>query len=100
MKLDILGYINNILKHIKNLLKGFDTLSRKKATETLEYELQEMEFAFVQMLFSSFIGLPAVPEAVALEVLPLMEEELEKLEGRAAGSGGLLAELFGKLDFE
>ncbi len=90
----------NLFGYIKNLLAGFDRLSRDRATETLEYELQEMEFAFVQMLFSSFIGLPAVPESVALEVLPHMQDELARLEGRAAGSEDLLAELFGKLDFE
>jgi hypothetical protein len=100
VRVKLLKLINNLMEHIKNLLKGFERLSRDKATEALQYELEEMEFAFVQMLFSSFVGLPAVPESVALEVLPHMGEELARLEGRAAGSEDLLAELFGKLNFE
>ncbi|MBD3180293.1 MAG: hypothetical protein GF417_12380 [Candidatus Latescibacteria bacterium] len=85
---------------IRNLFRSFGRLSRARATEKLEYELQEMEFAFTQLLFSSFAGLPTLPEHVALELLPAMKEELAGMEQRIASSEDSLAELFGKLGFE
>jgi hypothetical protein len=85
---------------IRKLFKGFGRLSREKATDRIEQELGEMEFVFAQLLFSSFTGLPTLPEPVALELFPAMKDELAGLEQRIAGSEECLAELFGKLGFE
>lgn len=93
MKPDIPGYIRKFLRIL-------DRSMRARATDTIEHELQEMEFAFAQLLFSSFIGLPTLPESVALELLPCMKDELAGLEQRVASSENCLAELFGKLGFE
>lgn len=90
----------NPVRIIRNFLRWFGRLSRENATAGLEHELQEMEFAFAQLIFSSFAGLPTLPEPVALELLPCMEDELAVLEKRIACSENCLAELFGKLGFE
>ena len=71
-----------------------------EATEELEYELEELEFVFALLIYSSFIGLPGIPEGVALELLPYMGKELESFEEKIINSDDQLAQLFSKFNFE
>jgi hypothetical protein len=85
---------------IRRFARRFGRISRARATEKLEYELREMESVFIQLLFSSLAGLTTIPEPLALELLPCMREELDRLESGIGGRENSLAELFGKLGFD
>ena len=90
----------NLLQYIKRFLKAFDSQLRNGATEELQYELEEMEFVFTLLIYSSFIGVPGIPEGVAIELLPYMGAELAKFEEKSINSDDQLAQLFSKLNFE
>jgi hypothetical protein len=49
----------------------------------LTFEVNEMENVFALLVFGSFCGLPAPPAAVAIELLPYMEDELRLMVSRA-----------------
>ena len=78
---------------IKKFSQGFVQAMNHKATEQLAYEAAEMEHAFSLMLFGSFTGMPSPPMPLALELLPVMEDELEKILLRASQTGNGLSEL-------
>ena len=84
---------NKFFKAVKGFAQGFCQAMNYKATEQLAYEAAEMEHAFSLMLFGSFTGLPSPPMPLALELLPEMEDELEKILLRASQTGNGLSEL-------
>ena len=76
-----------MLKKIFTALKTFwyyvDKIHRTKATDMLVFEVNELENIFTILLFGSFMGLPAPPAAMAIELLPYMEDELRLMISRA-----------------
>jgi len=60
-------------------------------------EAQELENIFSLLLLGSFVGFPAPPTFLAVELLPYMEREMQVLQYRADTSGDMLAELCGIL---
>jgi len=88
------------LASFKNILKDFDRHNKSQATDLLEYELEEMEYVFATLVYSSFIGIPGIPEFVAFELLPCMETELATFEQKNENADDMLADLFSKLSFE
>jgi hypothetical protein len=68
---------------IKKLVNYISTVNRIKATDMLIFEVNEMENLFTILLFGSFMGLPAPPAAMAIELLPYMEKELRLMVSRA-----------------
>ncbi|MCF7885279.1 MAG: hypothetical protein K9M80_02185 [Candidatus Marinimicrobia bacterium] len=91
---------NKLFKYLKDFIKSFDQHLKSEATEELQYELEEMEFVFALLIYSSLIGIPGIPEAVAIELLPYMGEELERFEEKSIDSDDQLAQLFSKFNFE
>ncbi|ORC38399.1 hypothetical protein [Marispirochaeta aestuarii] len=73
---------------------------RDKATGMLEFELKEMENIFVLLLFGSFVGLPSPPSAMALELMPYMEEEIKLMISRADLAQDPLGSLLGMLEVD
>ncbi len=73
---------------------------RDKATGMLEFELKEMENIFVLLLFGSFVGLPSPPSAMALELMPYMEEEIKLMISRADMAQDPLGSLLGMLEVD
>ena len=49
---------------------------RGKAVESIEYEIDELVNIFGILVLGAFIGIPAPPVHVSMELLPLMSEEL------------------------
>ncbi len=74
-------------------LRGFGMAMQYKATDQVAYEAAEMEHTMALMLFGSFTGLPAPPVPLALELLPVMGGDLERLLLRASQTGNGLSEL-------
>ncbi len=73
---------------------------RDKATGMLEFELNELENLFVVLIFGSFIGLPAPPAAMAMELLPYLEDELQVMVSRADLAQDPLGAIMGMLNVD
>jgi hypothetical protein len=83
----------NFLTSVKGFLEGFNQAMNYKATAQIAYEIKEMEHSFALMLYGNFVGLPSPPMPIALELLPVMQGDLEKILTRASQTGNGLSEL-------
>jgi hypothetical protein len=73
----------DILHKINVFFHGVSQVHRLKATDMLTFELNEMENVFAMLVFGSFVGLPAPPAAIAIELLPCMEDEIRLMVSRS-----------------
>lgn len=88
----------NWLIKLKNALvstwKTADEVARYKAVDRLEDEVEEMEYIFGILCQGAFIGMPAPPVRVSMDLLPDMEKELILMMDRVATSNEPLSKLF------
>ena len=75
--------LKKVFTAIKEFFRYLDGVNRIKATDMLIFELNELENIFTILLFGSFMGLPAPPAAMAIELMPFMEDELRLMISRA-----------------
>jgi len=87
-----------IWEKIRELVATSDTVARSKAVEAIEYESRELEHIFALLVMGSLIGIPAPPAQVALELMPLMEEELSLMIDKIDTAENPLSDLFSVLD--
>ncbi|MBS3780600.1 MAG: hypothetical protein KGY41_09415 [Desulfovermiculus sp.] len=88
------------IQRIKEMLGGIDASHREQAASLTEFECRELENIFALLLLGSFVGLPAPPSFLTIELLPFMERELDVMHCRAQDSGDMLAELCGTLGID
>jgi len=84
----------------KEALSGIDATHREQAAALTEFECRELENIFALLLLGSFVGLPAPPSFLSVELLPYMQREMDILHCRAQDSGDMLAELCGTLGID
>jgi hypothetical protein len=85
--------LNNILKFFEGVQEGF----KSKSVEFIRVEKRELENVFSLLLFGSYIGMPAPPTFLSLELLPYVARELYVLGTTAERSDdplGQIAEFF------
>lgn len=87
-----------LLSRLRSAFAVLDDIQRHRAVELTRFELRELENCFVLLLLGSFVGIPAPPAFIALELLPCLEHELAVLNSRAENSSDALAELAGLLE--
>jgi hypothetical protein len=75
--------LRKVFAALKKFFCYLGSVNRLKATDMLVFELNELENIFTILVFGSFIGLPAPPAAMAIELLPYMEDELRLMVSRA-----------------
>jgi hypothetical protein len=94
--------MNTIIKSIRDRIisiwKISDEVARYKAVETIEYELEEMENIFGILVLGSFIGMPAPPMQISLDLMPLMEKELILMMKKVDTANEPIAQLFSVFD--
>ena len=94
--------MNTIIKSIRDRIisiwKIFDEVARGKAVETIEYELEELENIFGVLVLGSFIGMPAPPTQISLDLMPLMEKELILMMKKVDTANEPIAQLFSVFD--
>jgi hypothetical protein len=78
---------------VKEFLTGIHIAAMYKATAQIEYEIKEMENSFALMLFGNFVGLPSPPMPLALDLLPVMADDLDRMLLRSSQTGNGLSEL-------
>jgi hypothetical protein len=86
-----------ILLIARKAVRYITAINRLKVTDMLIFEVNEMENLFTIMLFGSLMGLPAPPAAMAIELLPYMENELRLMISRADFSRDALASIMDML---
>jgi hypothetical protein len=65
------------LEQIRLFFNDLQIVNRSKATGMLEFELIELRNIFALLLFGSFVGMPAPPVHITLQLLPLMDEDIQ-----------------------
>lgn len=83
-----------IKNRMQSLWQSADAVMRGKAVEAIEYEIDELVNIFGILVLGTFIGIPAPPVHVSMELLPLMSEELEVMLDRIMTAHDPLGDLF------
>lgn len=87
-----------VKKRLTELWQAADEVARGKAVSTIEAELEELEYVFALLVQGSFIGMPAPPVQICMDLLPLMEKDLMLLLERVNTSNEPLSRLFSVFD--
>lgn len=85
---------------LRRILNTLDAMQRGKATETVEWEMQELRQVFALLVMGEAVGLPAPPSELTLELLPDMEDELRLLLQRIDTAQTPFSQLFSSLPME
>jgi hypothetical protein len=85
---------------LKQWMSDFATAKRESVIALTCTEAMELENIFSLLLLGSFVGFPAPPTFIAVELLPYMEREMRILHQRAEDAGDMLAELCGILGID
>ena len=88
----------SFLSRLKNSLLEFwktgDRVGRGKAVECLETELEELENIFGILVLGSFVGLPAPPMQISLDLMPYLEKELILMMEKVDTANEPISQLF------
>jgi len=85
------------VEQVRLFFKDLQIINSNKATEILEFEVLELRNIFALMLFGSFVGMPAPPVHITLQLLPLMEKEVQLMLRRINVAHDALAEIVSRL---
>jgi len=86
------------MSKMKKILSSMDAVIRSHATDAIELEYLELEHIFGLLILGQFVGLPAPPPHITLDMLPVMEKHLVLLIKRTEVARGPLSELFSVLE--
>ncbi len=81
-----------VMSKLHIILARLNELIRGQATGAIELEYLELEHIFGLLILGQFIGLPAPPPHITLDLLPLMEKHLMLLIKRTEVARGPLSE--------
>lgn len=84
----------------KSFFQLLDEVNRHNATEKIEWEAAELNNIFSILVLGVFIGLPAPPMQLTLELLPDMEQELLLMLQRVETANEPLATLYSVLSVD
>jgi hypothetical protein len=89
---------SDIKEKIQSAFSMLELIHKERAVEILEWEVGELENIFSLLVLGSFVGIPAPPVQVTLELLPFMERELMIMSNKVFTSSDPLAEVCSVLD--
>jgi hypothetical protein len=87
----------SVLDFLRTLFHDVGSSHRESVCSLTIVEMEELQNIFALLLLGSFVGLPAPPTFLAVELLPYMQDELEILNKRAGCANDMLSEMFGTL---
>jgi len=86
------------IEGLKRNWKLYDEATRQTAVESIEFELGEMENIFGLLVLGSFIGLPAPPMQITLDLLPEMEDHFILMLNKVDMANEPISNLFSVFD--
>ncbi len=92
--------IRRIIGKIKQEWNTLNDYLRSRAIDTVEWECSELEHVFTLLTFGYWVGLPAPPLGIGLQLMPLMEKEIIQMIQRIELSNAPLSQLFSYLDID
>lgn len=92
--------IERIRELLHRLGATLDAVQRGKATESVEWELQELRQVFALLVLGQAVGLPAPPGELTLALLPEMEDDLRLLLQRIDTAQAPFSQLFSSLSVD
>jgi len=96
-----MGWVPNRFRRlIVKAIKNTDAVMRSRAVETIEYELDELDNIFGILVLGAFIGIPAPPIHITMDLLPLMERELNLMLEKVSTAHDPLGDLFSVLEID
>ncbi len=84
-------------EQLRLFFKDLQIVNSNKATDLLEFEVIELDNIFTLLLFGSFVGMPAPPVHITLQLLPLMEKEVRLMLERVGVAHDALADVVSTL---
>lgn len=90
----IQSILKTIIDRLVSTWRAADEVARAKAVNTVEMELEETEHVFALLVLGSFVGIPAPPVQVSLDLMPWMENELMLMLEKVDTAGEPLSHLF------
>jgi len=85
------------LEQVRLFFNDLQIVNRNKATEMLEFELIELRNIFALLLFGSFVGMPAPPVHITLQLHPLMDDDIRLMLRRINVAHDALSEVVSTL---
>lgn len=85
------------LAQVRDFFRDLQIINSNQATDLLEFEVIELDNIFALLLFGSFVGMPAPPVHITLQLLPLMEREVRLMLKRVDVAHDALAEVVSTL---
>lgn len=92
--------IDRFKTNLAGLWRLADRTARARAAETLEHETTELTHIFALLVLGVFVGLPAPPVQITLELMPEMEAELCLMLSKVTTAHDPLGELFSVLGID
>ena len=92
--------LDSIRRLIVRAIKSTDAVMPSRAIETVEYEIDELDNIFGILVLGAFIGIPAPPIHITMDLLPLMERELNLMLEKVSTAHDPLGDLFSVLGID
>jgi len=92
--------IHAVMERLRHFCRVADAVNRSRACDTLEHELGEMENIFALLVLGAFVGIPAPPIQITMELMPVMEREFCMMIDKVSTAHDPLGELFSVLSID
>jgi hypothetical protein len=96
----MVAILDRIQQKLKTVFKTTDAVMRSRAVETVEYEINELDNIFGILVLGAFIGIPAPPVHITMDLLPLMDRELNIMLEKVSTAHDPLGDLFSVLEID
>ncbi|AFL66463.1 hypothetical protein [Desulfurococcus amylolyticus] len=94
------GIIVKLLEELQRLIQGVKVAMIENAVGSLELEYKELDTVFLLILIGSLAGIIPIPPVLAVDILPLLRDEMHLLEDRAYRGDDVIGDLFSSLGGE
>lgn len=84
----------SLTARLQNLWRLAEQSARTRAVDVIAYEAAELDNIFAVLVLGVFIGIPAPPIHLTMELLPMLETECQTMLARVATAHDPLGDLF------
>ncbi|MCE4620964.1 MAG: hypothetical protein F7B95_00810 [Desulfurococcales archaeon] len=100
IKQRLIAAFKELANIIHNLTIGVFKGIEEQSVEVLRLQYLELENAFLSIVMGGMVGLNAVPMGLAMELLPLLKDEIRIMESRHFLGSDVIADYFAAMGGE